>query len=167
MRVTIDQAFRDRLEKARSIASHEIRDGDLRKILFVALGDFIDKREKRKGLAKPERPRKPAPPRLPTPGKRAPISAETARAVYERDGYCCAFVGADGKRCGSTWQLELHHREPAPLTGSSRPEDLEVRCRPQPAAQRLRSEARLREGVHRAGHPPEPPPRPPQQHPDE
>ena len=130
MRVTIDQAFRDRLEKARSIASHEIPDGNLRKILFLALGDFIEKREKRKGLAKPRRPRKPAPPRLPTPGKRAPVSAETARTVYERDGYCCAFVGPDGKRCGSTWQLELHHREPAPLTGSSRPEDLEVRCRP-------------------------------------
>ena len=130
MRVTIDQAFRDRLEKARSIASHEIPDGDIRKVLFLALGDFIEKREKRKGLAKPVRPRKPAAPRLPTPGRRAPISAETARAVYERDGYCCAFVGPDGKRCGSTWQLELHHREPAPLTGSSRPEDLEVRCRP-------------------------------------
>jgi len=130
MRVTIDQAIRDRLEKARSIASHEIPDGDLRQILFLAFGDFIEKREKRKGLAKPEHPRKPTPPRPPTPGKRAPISAETARIVYERDGYCCAFVGLDGKRCGSTWQLELHHREPAPITGSSRPEDLEVRCRP-------------------------------------
>jgi len=125
MRVTLDRAFQDRLERARSIASHEI--------LFEALGDFIEKREKRekrKGLATPKRPRNPAPPRQPTPGLRAPISAETKRIVFERDGCCCVFPGPDGKRCGSTWQLQYHHTTPAPITGSSRPEDLELRCKP-------------------------------------
>ena len=110
MRVTVDRAFQDRLARARSLASHEIPDGSLRTILFEALGDFIEKRERRKGLAKPRRPRKPAPPRPPTPGERAPISAETARIVHERDGGVCQFVGPDGERCGSTWQLELHHK---------------------------------------------------------
>ncbi|MFT3917008.1 MAG: hypothetical protein QM704_23865 [Anaeromyxobacteraceae bacterium] len=32
--------------------------------------------------------------------------------------------------CGSTFQLELHHRDPAKQTGSSQPEDLELRCKP-------------------------------------
>jgi len=130
MRVTVDRAFEARLERARSLASHEFPTGDSRAILFAALGDFIEKRERRKGLAKPSKPRKAPPPPPATPGVRAPISAETVRTVFERDGGCCQFSGADGQKCGSTWQLELHHRKPAKQTGSSQPDDLEIRCKP-------------------------------------
>ena len=30
-------------------------------------------------------------------------------AVFERDGGRCTFVGEGGKRCNSTWDLEVHH----------------------------------------------------------
>ena len=37
------------------------------------------------------------------------ISPATRDAVYKRDGGRCAYVGANGKRCNSTWDLEIHH----------------------------------------------------------
>ena len=130
MRVTIDQAFRDRLGKARDLASHRNPRGDLYRVLFDALGAYIEKLEKDRGLARPKRPRAPKPAPAPTPGVRAPISAETARIVWERDQGRCQRRGPDGQICGSTFQLELHHRDPAKVTGSSQPEDLELRCKP-------------------------------------
>jgi 5-methylcytosine-specific restriction endonuclease McrA len=30
-------------------------------------------------------------------------------AVFERDGGRCTFIGEGGKRCNSTWDLEVHH----------------------------------------------------------
>jgi hypothetical protein len=66
----------------------------------------------------------------PTPGRRAPIPPAVRREVMERDGYRCTYVSPDGRRCESTWRLELHHHEPAPMTGSSTADDLTVRCRP-------------------------------------
>jgi hypothetical protein len=93
------------------------------------LSDSIEKHGKRRGTVKPSRVRKPAPPRPPTPGKRARITAATRREVMERDGYRCTFESDDGRRCGCTSGLELDHVEGAKATGSSRPEDLTVRCR--------------------------------------
>jgi len=130
MRVTIDQAFRERLGKARDLASHRNPKGDLYRVLFDALGAYIEKLEKDRGLAMPKRPRPPKPPPAPTPGERAPISDETRRIVWARDGGRCQRRGPDGEICGSTFQLELHHRDPAKQTGSSQPEDLELRCKP-------------------------------------
>ena len=37
------------------------------------------------------------------------IPAAIRDAVFERDGGRCAFVGANGKRCNSKWDLEIHH----------------------------------------------------------
>jgi 5-methylcytosine-specific restriction endonuclease McrA len=37
------------------------------------------------------------------------ISAATRDAVYERDGGRCTFVGSDGRRCKSKWDVEIHH----------------------------------------------------------
>jgi len=130
MRVTIDVAFRERLGKARDLASHRNPKGDLYRVLFDALGAYIEKLEKDRGLATPKHPRPSKPPPAPTPGERAPISDETRRIVWARDGGRCQRRGPDGEICGSTFQLELHHRDPAKVTGSSQPEDLELRCKP-------------------------------------
>jgi 5-methylcytosine-specific restriction endonuclease McrA len=37
------------------------------------------------------------------------INLATRDAVYERDGGRCTYVGPDGRRCESTWDLEVHH----------------------------------------------------------
>ena len=50
------------------------------------------------------------------------------RAVWRRDGGCCAFVGTEG-RCGERAFLELHHVEPYAVGGAAREENIELRCR--------------------------------------
>ena len=43
---------------------------------------------------------------------RTAVTAAVRRAVYERDGGRCTFVGSSGHRCAETHALQLHHREP-------------------------------------------------------
>ena len=57
------------------------------------------------------------------------IPAEIESAVRKRDGHCCSYVGPTGKRCGSTWQLELHHIRPFSIGGEHSVENLALRCR--------------------------------------
>ncbi len=64
-------------------------------------------------------------PRLPT---RVP-SAETRREVLQRDKCCCSYVGPDGVRCESTWDLEIDHRVPFADGGSTQPDNLRLLCR--------------------------------------
>jgi hypothetical protein len=66
---------------------------------------------------------------LPRRAKRPAIPAEVRRAVWERDGGCCAWIGKDGRRCGSTWMLEFDHVRPVALGGTSTVDDLAVACR--------------------------------------
>ena len=49
--------------------------------------------------------------------------------VYARDGGRCAFVGAGGRRCGSTWDLEIDHIVPLARGGESSPGNLRLLCR--------------------------------------
>ncbi len=49
--------------------------------------------------------------------------------VYARDGGRCSFVGANGKRCNSTWDLEIDHIVPYARGGGSTPDNLRVLCR--------------------------------------
>ena len=45
----------------------------------------------------------------PIPDQSRHIPAAIREAVYARDGGRCSFVGSNGKRCNSTWDLEVHH----------------------------------------------------------
>jgi 5-methylcytosine-specific restriction endonuclease McrA len=47
------------------------------------------------------------------------IPAVVRDAVYKRDGGRCTFVGPNGKRCHSTWDLEFHH-DSTPFGGRGR-----------------------------------------------
>ncbi len=39
------------------------------------------------------------------------IPPATRDKVNNRDGGKCTYVGSDGKRCNSTWDVEIHHEE--------------------------------------------------------
>ena len=54
----------------------------------------------------------------PSPGPSRHIPAAVRRAVWRRDGGCCAFVGTEG-RCGERAFLELHHVEPYAVGGAA------------------------------------------------
>ena len=49
--------------------------------------------------------------------------------VYTRDKGRCTFIGANGKRCGSTWDLEIDHVVPFARGGDNSPGNLRLLCR--------------------------------------
>ena len=72
---------------------------------------------------------------VPAPGTKAGprrsryISVEVRRAVWARDGGRCAFIGADGKRCNATHQLQFDHKVPWALGGEAGVDDIQLLCR--------------------------------------
>ena len=57
------------------------------------------------------------------------INAATRDAVYKRDGGRCTYVGSNGKRCNSNWDLEIHHSEvPYARGGSNTINNLKLLC---------------------------------------
>ncbi|HKO94647.1 MAG TPA: HNH endonuclease signature motif containing protein [Polyangiaceae bacterium] len=76
------------------------------------------------GVGAAEAPQ-PAPPR--------PLSVRvgnaTRRAVSSRDGLCCSWADANGKRCASRAWLEFDHRVPRGKGGSSEVENVRLLCR--------------------------------------
>ncbi|HET9598697.1 MAG TPA: hypothetical protein VFP65_24190, partial [Anaeromyxobacteraceae bacterium] len=65
----------------------------------------------------------------PKPTRREP-TAEVRRQVWKRDGGRCAWVGPDGKRCESTWQVEYDHVRAAALGGEPTVANGRLLCRP-------------------------------------
>jgi 5-methylcytosine-specific restriction endonuclease McrA len=121
----VTKAFVEDLDAVRAALSHTIPDGDLAEVMHaclrLALG-VIRKRQEGAGRAttRPPTPPKEGSRRVPTPVR---------RQVMVRDGRRCAYVDPDGKRCDSTYQIQLHHLTPFATGGPSTPENLEVRCR--------------------------------------
>jgi hypothetical protein len=62
------------------------------------------------------------------PGRSA-VPAALERQVRRRDGNRCAVRGPDGRICGSTHQLELHHRRSVARGGETTLENLLLVCR--------------------------------------
>src|SRR5574341_693111 len=101
LRVTIDRACKDDLETLAMILSHQFQRKDLAAVLNEAIHCGIEKHGKRNGAVKLSRTVKAIPPKDSTF-----VSAELRRQVWERDQGCCAWVGPDGKRCNSRWQVQ-------------------------------------------------------------
>jgi len=136
LRVTIDAALKRDLDQLTELLSHKVPNGDLATVLREAVRCAIERHGKRKGAVEPnhERKRKSPADRATAIGKpakvRQPVSAEVRRQVWRRDEGCCAWIGPDGRRCGSKWMLELDHIHPAALGGPSTLENLRVLCEP-------------------------------------
>jgi hypothetical protein len=64
-----------------------------------------------------------------SPESRQHIPAAVRREVFNREGGSCAFVGEEGRRCGSTLRLEYQHIVPVARGGRSSPENLTLFCR--------------------------------------
>ncbi len=155
LRVTLDDACKADLETLRDLLSHQIPDGDLASVLHEAIRCAIDKHGKRRGAVPPSRkraakaqpapadltatatrppppaaPSEPAAPDLFTPAPRSRPTAAVRREVFARDGGSCAWVGEDGRRCGSTWQLEHDHVLAAALGGGASVDEIRLLCKP-------------------------------------
>lgn len=78
-------------------------------------------RESSVGNTAPESPERESPSRY--------VPAPTRRAVFDRDSARCAYRDDRGERCRETFALEIHHRHPYALGGSTTLDNLELRCR--------------------------------------
>ncbi|HET9553844.1 MAG TPA: HNH endonuclease signature motif containing protein [Anaeromyxobacteraceae bacterium] len=133
LRVTVDAAFKEELDRLTELLSHKVPGGDLSAVLREAVKCAIEKHGKRRGAVDPKRKRAKkapaAPPvALPASPRREPIAAEVRRQVWRRDEGRCAWVGPDGHHCGSRWRLELDHIEAAALGGPSTVDNLRLTC---------------------------------------
>jgi HNH endonuclease len=59
----------------------------------------------------------------------AAVPRAVRRAVVERDGLRCSWVGADGNRCDERAGLEYDHRHPRGKGGSSELDNMRLLCR--------------------------------------
>ena len=123
LQVTIGEETYAKLRRARDLLWHSDPRMDEGTIIDRALTLLVERLEKTK-FGRTDRPR-PAGPS--DPGSRY-IPAHLRRAVSERDGYQCAFVGVEG-RCSETAGLEYHHRTPFGDGGPTTVDNLELRCR--------------------------------------
>lgn len=123
IRFTVDRDTHDELRYAQDLARHAIPDGNVAEIFKRSLKLFIVRAERSK-FAAAHRPRhvKPA------SSRSRHIPAAVRRAVWQRDGGCCAFVGTEG-RCGERAFLEFHHVFPYADGGGDDESNIQLRCR--------------------------------------
>ncbi|MFN8588817.1 MAG: HNH endonuclease [Candidatus Eisenbacteria bacterium] len=109
-------------QQARDLLSHVVRNGDPAVVVARALAHYAAHLHRRRFGAK----------RAATEVKRVPrgrhIPAALRHEVAERDGCCCAFVGADGHRCGDTRGLQFDHIVPLAQGGETTAANLRLLC---------------------------------------
>ena len=122
LKVTISAETRAKLRRAQDLVRHTNRSADEAAVIDRALTVLVEQLEKVK-YGRTDRPR---PAGRCDPGSRY-VPAHLRRAVSERDGDRCAFVGPEG-RCTETAALQYHHRIPFADRGPTNVDNLELRC---------------------------------------
>jgi hypothetical protein len=123
IQLTVSRETHDKFRRAQALLRHALPSGDAAEIFDRAVTLLVDQLERQR-FAQTERVRA----TKPGPGASRHIPAAVRRAVWRRDGGCCAFVGTEG-RCGERAFLELHHVEPYAVGGAATVENIELRCR--------------------------------------
>jgi 5-methylcytosine-specific restriction endonuclease McrA len=120
---TVDRETHDLIRYAQALLGHTVPSGDLPEAIRRAFACLVGELERQK-FAKTDRPR---------PCQRSEharqIPASVKRAVWERDGGRCTFVGENGHRCESCTRLEFDHVEPVAQGGQATVQGLRLRCR--------------------------------------
>jgi hypothetical protein len=123
LQVTINGRTHELLRRAQALLGHAVPAGDVAQVLERALGELVERLEKRK-FAKSDRPR---PGRSGTKGRYVP--AAIRRAVWQRDGGRCTFVSESGKRCEERSSVEFDHVDPVARGGEATVGRVRLRCR--------------------------------------
>lgn len=123
LQVTIGTQTYEKLKRGRELLRHVTPLGDLDVVIGRALDALLLSLERDK-YGKTERPRQAR--RRRSRSRHIPRAVQ--RAVWQRDGGRCAFIGPEG-RCTETGMLEYHHVEPFALRGPSDESNIQLRCR--------------------------------------
>jgi hypothetical protein len=126
---TATEQLHNKLIEAQALLSHTQGGSNLAVVLERALDELLKTLRKRK-YGETDAPRQ-SKSQTNEGGSnhRSSIPAATRRAVYERDGGRCTFVGPDGHRCQSTRLLEFHHIVPVGKGGVTTVEGVTLHCR--------------------------------------
>jgi len=129
--------FMERYEEAEQLLSSKYPQGVPPEVLFMeALEVLLDKKSPKRREARREK-RKERQSKASQKKASCKTSKQTSRYIPQplrdkvliRDEHRCTFVGANGKRCCSTKDLQLDHMEPWALGGETTDENLRVVCR--------------------------------------
>ena len=125
LRMTVGRQFVQDLEAVRDALSHQIPDRGLEAVLHECIRrTLLEVARRRTGG---DKSRTDVAAEIPKPRGRG-IPAAVRKAVWRRDQGSCAFVSADGRRCGSTYQLELHHVQAFAKGGPATAANISIRC---------------------------------------
>jgi len=138
----VNPEFLKKVEEIRSELSRKYPSGVSFEILFnIVMDEYLERRSherrikrrekeksskkrKRKSLSEDNRKREKK-----KSGRRTrDIPAAVRDEVYRRDKGRCSFVGRNGTRCNSTWNLEIDHIVPFARGGDSSPCNLRLLC---------------------------------------
>jgi 5-methylcytosine-specific restriction endonuclease McrA len=122
---TAHAAFREKLEQAQNLLSHQLPSGDLATILELGLELLIAEETKRRsGTGKPRKRRETK------PGSRH-VPVEVQRAVRERDGDQCTFTRRRGASLFSEIRfLTIEHIDPFAKGGPTTVDNCCLLCQP-------------------------------------
>ena len=126
LRLVYGSTTHDKLAYLRDLLSHQIPSGDLAAVTDRAFEIAIAQIEKQK-FAATSRPRASAG-NVESDSRHIPDHVQ--RAVWKRDGGACTYVSDDGRRCGSTFQVEFHHQIEFARGGEPTEGNVCLLCRP-------------------------------------
>ncbi len=124
---TASTELRDKLERLQALMRSSVPDGDLARIIEVAVTKELERIEAKR-FGKTKAPRKGLAETDTTPKSRY-IPAAVRRVVHERDEGRCTYRDKHGRRCRKRHDLEFHHRKPFGRDGEHSPEVVTLHCR--------------------------------------
>jgi hypothetical protein len=127
IRFTAGPEVHRQLQELTALLRHQFPDGDLAKILALAV-DGLHKKVRKQKFGECANPRSGAPRKSNAKPSRQ-IPAAIRRAVSRRDGERCAYTSQNGRRCTSREFLEFHHLTPWAHRHAHTEEGIELRCR--------------------------------------
>lgn len=122
---TIGQQDQALLDEAQDLLSHLAQGCGAAEVFLRALRELLPRLRNRR-YAATSRARRPTPRAAENPRC---IPASVQRAVWERDGGRCSFVGEKGRRCESRRHLQFDHVLEVARGGQSTMDNLRLRCR--------------------------------------
>jgi 5-methylcytosine-specific restriction endonuclease McrA len=115
----------EKIRQAKELLGADLQSGDDALVVDRALAEMIRRLEKMKSRAS----RLPRGRKEGSPSNPRHVPKRVKRAVWNRDGGQCTFVGDTGHRCGTRSYLEFDHIEPVAKSGNSTVDNLRLRCR--------------------------------------
>ena len=127
VRFTASTELREKLERLQALMRSSVPDGDLARILDIAITEKLERIEAKR-FGKTRKPRKElAETDIAATSRHIP--AAVRRTVHARDGGRCAFRDKRGRRCAKRHDLEFHHKTPFARGGDHNPSNLTLMCR--------------------------------------